>query len=168
MGHRQLTCTFIAIVRERWCWEHHSSSSRCPSCSDLCLRYKALNPFLGQNRNAGKDPATRSIYAVEIATHDEGKPQFDRFVVGLSYDDMTTWVCGDYRLKCNVSPPIFMVLFLYSYHMFCVTALSHYHGLPTSTATAIEYMLSRLLREHQNDYPLVPLTHLEHVSWSDI
>jgi hypothetical protein len=75
----------------------------------------------------------------------------DRFVVGLSYD-MTTWICGDYRLKCNVSSPLFIVLFVY--HMHYGTALSHYHGLPTYTA--IEYMLSGLLRD-QNNYPLVPL-----------
>lgn len=35
--------------------------------------------FLGQNRNAGKRLATRGIYAVGIATHDEGRLQFDRF-----------------------------------------------------------------------------------------
>jgi hypothetical protein len=63
------------------------------------------------------------------------------------------------RLKCNVSSPLFIVLFLY--HIY-ITALSHYHGLPTFIATAIEYMLSGLLREHQNNYPLVSLPHLEH------
>jgi hypothetical protein len=34
--------------------------------------------------------------------------------------------------------------------------LSHYHELPTYTATAIEDMLSGLLCD-QNNYPLVPL-----------
>jgi hypothetical protein len=40
-----------------------------------------------------------------------------------------------------------MILFMYCVHHLYVTALSHYHGLPTFTATAIEYMLSVLLRE---------------------
>jgi hypothetical protein len=40
-----------------------------------------------------------------------------------------------------------MVLFMYYVHHLYVTTLSHYHGLPTFTATAIEYMLSGLLRD---------------------
>lgn len=65
--------------------------------------FRSLSPLQSveaiprQNRNAGKELATRGIYAVGIAMHDEGILQFDRFV-GLSYDDMTTWVCSDYHL----------------------------------------------------------------------
>lgn len=105
-----------------------------------------MNLFLGQNKNAGKELATRGIYAVGIAPHDEGKLQFDRFGE-LSYD-MLAWVCGDdYCITCNVSSPLFIAFFLYHMHYLYVTTLSHYHVLPTFTATAIEYMLSVLLRE---------------------
>lgn len=141
MGHGQLTCTFIAIVRERWFRKHQFSSSRCPSHSGLCLRYNALNISIGQNRNAGNEPTTRGIYAVGMAMHDDGKPQFDRFVK-LSFDDITTWVCGDYHLEPNMSSPLFVVFSLYRIHYLYVIAPSRYHELPTFTATGIEYMLS--------------------------
>jgi len=48
---------------------------------------QGVEPFRGQDSNAGKELDTRGIYAVGIATHDEGKFQFDRSE-GLSYDDM--------------------------------------------------------------------------------
>lgn len=56
----------------------------------------------------------------------------------LSYDDMLPWVCSDdYCIVCNhVSSPLFIASFLYRMHYLYVKALSHYHVLPTFTATA--------------------------------
>ena len=79
---------------------------------------------------------------------------------------MTTWSLP--RLLLIIVHCVFASFLWFSSCIIYVTVLSHYHELPTFTATAFEYMLLGLLREHQNNYPLVLLPRLECVPWSDI
>src|SRR6266436_4174996 len=101
-------CTFTAIVRERWCWKHQPSTSRCPSCSGLGLCYKALNLFLDRDRNACARNSPPEIFTRLEWRHIREDPQL---IASWGHDDMTTWVCGDYRFKCNVSSLLFDVLY---------------------------------------------------------
>lgn len=53
------------------------------------------------------------------------------------------------------------------YALFICTSALSLSWLPTFNATGIVYVLSGLFRERQNNYPSVPLPHLELVPWSD-